>query len=343
MLAFTHFENAYYTHQTDQPNLKKENIDIEPEFYSLLLEQHIATALPISYYELLNYHFSTPILINGKASLWEKLNYNTTEYASITKKLQLLYTQLYNNLTSPMVEQISFCEYGNSFPFKITYANGKIIYVKKPDASRLLGNILENVFNPDPPFKFLLHNNTFVETHIEGQEAFAWLKQLPTAKYDKPQLVQIAKAFVQFNQYCNLRLLGDMRNYNFHIIETNGAFQFQSIDFDQQNFEEFLPFYFPAFYKDNVEFVNLVKNNLLPKQIQQAENETLVQIKQAITNNADFLEKLFMALESTELSFMYKAKRLAAALNTYWNTNTFSACTTMLQVLQCQFKHIQKQ
>ena len=69
--------------------------------------------------------------------------------------------------------------------------------------------------------------------------------------------VRVAKEFVKFNERCMIRLLGDMRSYNYVVIPTHDfdkvVYKIRAIDFDQQCFEGNLQVYRPQFFKENNE------------------------------------------------------------------------------------------
>ena len=51
----------------------------------------------------------------------------------------------------------------------------------------------------------------------------------------------LAKEFVKFNERCFLRLLGDMRSYNYVVVITQDfdriQYRIRAIDFDQQSYK----------------------------------------------------------------------------------------------------------
>ena len=80
----------------------------------------------------------------------------------------------------------------------------------------------------------------------------------------------LAKEFVKFNERTFIRLLGDMRAYNFVVEITqdfdNVQYRLRAMDFDQQCYEGRKNIYKPQFYKDNIELVQLVQE-LMPEKI----------------------------------------------------------------------------
>ena len=67
---------------------------------------------------------------------------------------------------------------------------------------------------------FLVYKDTLIEEHIAGIPGDDFIKDfLP--KCTESEKAQIAKEFVKFKERCLIRLLGDMRSYNYVIIPTH--------------------------------------------------------------------------------------------------------------------------
>ena len=99
-------------------------------------------------------------------------------------------------------------------------------YIKKADASRIYGLELEHIVSPNK-INFFVDQNTLVEEHIMGIPGDQFLgNTLLNVDHNK---VRLAKEFVKFNERSFLRLLGDMRSYNF-VIELNVKTLFFSAD-----------------------------------------------------------------------------------------------------------------
>ena len=126
------------------------------------------------------------------------------------------------------VDAIDYYTFGNSKPFRIKIRNilndnFVYFYVKKADASRAYGLEFEHMLSPYN-LNFLVHEDTLVEEHIAGIPGDEFISNyLP--KCSSSEKSQIAKQFVKFNERCMIRLLGDMRSYNYVIVPTH--------DFDQ--------------------------------------------------------------------------------------------------------------
>ena len=72
---------------------------------------------------------------------------------------------------------------------------------------------------------------------------------------------------MKFSERCMIRLLGDMRSYNYVIIPIHDfdqvIYKIRAIDFDQQSYEGEFSLYRPQLFKDNEPIIDLVKNKLL--------------------------------------------------------------------------------
>ena len=63
----------------------------------------------------------------------------------------------------------------------------------------------------------MVSRDTLIEEHIAGIPGDVFLKQYLPQCSDR-QKAQLAKEFVKFNERCMIRLLGDMRSYNYVVI-----------------------------------------------------------------------------------------------------------------------------
>src|SRR6185369_16726627 len=111
-------------------------------------------------------------------------------------------------------------------------------YVKKADASRIYGLELEHLLSPNN-IHFLVRDDTLVEEHIAGIPGDDFIADY--FQRSGVNKVRICKEFVKFNERCFIRLLGDMRAYNYVIDVTldfdEEQYRVRAIDFDQQSYE----------------------------------------------------------------------------------------------------------
>src|SRR5690606_12664867 len=195
-------------------------------------------------------------------TLWIRGYYNECDRKDRGRALKKAYTILHsdgnaNTIPSLNVDTIDYCTYGNSNPFRIKVRNilndnYTHFYVKKADASRIYGLELEHMLSPYN-LNFLVSNTTLIEEHIAGIPGDVFIKEmLPYCT--KSEKSQIAKEFVKFNERCMIRLLGDMRSYNYVIVPTHDfdhvVYKIRAIDFDQQCYEGKFNIYKPQFFKE---------------------------------------------------------------------------------------------
>ena len=142
-----------------------------------------------------------------------------------------------------------------------------------------------------------------------------------------------------------MRLLGDMRSYNFVFDITQDfddvQFKIRSIDFDQQSYEGSKNIYLPQFFKENLVFVELVKQHLNSEVIMQYQQEERSQIIRRIKSERQRLRDLRVAAAEDPLSTEPKIKQLAGELSVHYNNNpVFLNCTTMPQLMYQHLKEL---
>ena len=98
---------------------------------------------------------------------------------------------------------------------------------------------MEQLLSPNR-INFLVHGYTLIEEHIVGIPGDVFIEEkLPSLPLQDKRA--LAKEFVKFNERCFLRLLGDMRSYNYVVVITQDfdriQYRIRAIDFDQQSYE----------------------------------------------------------------------------------------------------------
>ena len=230
--------------------------------------------LPVRYEDLLHFTWSTPILDkNGNETLWEKASYDSRDWDHIRDGLVKIYAILKTegdfSFTSHLdVARVDYCTFGNSHPFRIRIVNKyndnyDHYYIKIADASRIYGLELEHLLSPNR-ITFFTDDNTLVEEHIPGIPGDIFIQKM--IHMPETNRIRLAKEFVKFNERCFVRLLGDMRSYNFVVDITPDVEDYQyrirCIDFDQQSYEGRKNLYLPQFFKENNAFVELCLTHL---------------------------------------------------------------------------------
>jgi hypothetical protein len=244
------------------------------------------------------------------------------------------------------IDRIDYCSFGNTHPFRIRIVNRyndvyDYFYMKVADASRVYGLELEHMLSPNP-LNFLTHGNSLVEEHIAGipGDVFA-------ASYlDRPEYnpKRIAKDFVKFNERCLVRLLGDMRAYNFVFVITpdfdDYQFRIRPIDFDQQFYEGNIRMYQPQFFKENLPFVQLALKHFNPQVMEQYQQEERSLIVQRMRSERVRLAALRDALRLDEVAPPEKLAELKAALADYYKDPRFDGCGSTADIMELSLKRL---
>jgi hypothetical protein len=254
---------------SEKPSRKKPFFPINKSLRTYLKTHGREINLPVSYHDLLNITYSVPLKDKyGNDTLWEKALYDMRDWNHIKEGLINLYALLktegdYSFTKHLDVSRIDYCSFGNSNPFRIRIVNRyndnyDHYYIKKEDASRVYGLELEHLLSPNR-ITFLTGRDTLVEEHIPGLPGDVFIKDY----LERPETnkIRLAKEFVKFNERCFIRLLGDMRSYNFVVNITpdieDYQYRIRAIDFDQQSYEGRKNLYLPQFFKENLSFVEL--------------------------------------------------------------------------------------
>lgn len=331
---------------SDKPSRKKQFFPINTDLRQYLKTHGRETALSVSYNDLLNIAYSVPILDKaGKDTLWEKALYDKKNWSRIKKGLINLYAILKTegdfSFTSHLdVARVDYCTFGNSHPFRIRIVNRyndnyDHYYVKREDASRIYGLELEHILSPNR-MTFLTSSGTLVEEHIPGIPGDVFVRDY----FDRPETnkIRIAKEFVKFNERCFLRLLGDMRSYNFVVDITpdieDYQYRIRAIDFDQQSYEGRKNLYLPQFFKENLPFVELTLKYLNKESIEQyrAEERTLIAYRIAASRYR--IMDLLKIMSKDNISTEEKRIQLRTELGEHFQTTIFNRCKTMGELVK---------
>jgi len=265
---------------------KKPAFPISKQLSDYLTEHGRNIKIPIFYDDLLRFQGAVEIYDeNGNDTLWISTYFAEHERNEIELSLKHIYTILHADGSDTMlpylnIDSIDFCTFGNSKPFRIRVRNilndnYVFFYIKKADASRVYGLELEHLLSPNHIY-FLVYKDTLIEEHISGIPGDIYIeKHLDNcSEQDKNA---IAKEFVKFNERCFVRLLGDMRSYNYVMVLTHDfdriQYRIRAIDFDQQSYEGNPKVYLPQFLKENNKLVALTDEILQKESIEQYQLE----------------------------------------------------------------------
>jgi hypothetical protein len=349
-MSFVETKNELFANEPGKPSRKKPMFLVNDRLRSYLKYQGREVKLPVAYRDLMHYTYAVPIKDkNGKDTLWESVSYDMREWNYIREGLVKIYAILKTegdfSFTKHLdVARIDYCTFGNSHPFRIRIVNKfndnyDHYYIKVADASRIYGLELEHVLSPNR-ITFFTHNNTLVEEHIPGIPGDVFVKNyLNNPDTNK---IRLAKEFVKFNERCFVRLLGDMRSYNFVIDITPDIEDFQyrirCIDFDQQSYEGRKNLYLPQFFKENIEYVELSLKHLNKDSIEQYQTEERTLMAFRLATSRYRIKELLDIMTADTISTSEKMIQLKTELNAFYGNTAFKNCKSMGQIVKTNLK-----
>lgn len=323
------------------PSKKKVVFPVQPPLEQYLRQYNRIQDLPVQYDDLLRYDSSVPLFdLEGHDTLWETVfflgNHEAEIHNALTNIYALLKTDGDTEVTKHLsVARIDYCTFGNSKPFRVRIINRlndnyDHFYVKRADASRIYGLELEYLLSPNS-LMYLIHRNTLIEEHVAGIPGDDFMKrELETSAFNQ---TRIAKEFVKFNERCFVRLLGDMRSYNYVLditpdIEGN-QYRMRAIDFDQQSYEGWKSFYLPQYFKENNPIIFLGIRHMAPETVKQYQLEERSLIANRIMSYRKQVKDLFRVMVKDHISQPPKVKQLKKELGIHHRSDAFTQCRTM--------------
>jgi hypothetical protein len=334
---------------------KKPSYPVSDELHKYLSEYNRNIKLPIFYDDLLRFQGSITVYDkNDNDTLWIRVYYSEFEREEIDFSLKKIYTILHsdgNEKTNPFlnVDAIDYCTFGNSKPFRIKVRNilndnFTYYYIKKTDASRIFGLEFEHMLSPYN-LNFLVNHNTLIEEHIAGIPGDTFMKEFLPQCNDSEK-AQIAKEYVKFNERSMIRLLGDMRAYNYVVVPTHDfdqvVYKIRPIDFDQQSFEGRLSVYRPQFFKENGPIMDLVRTKLTHDSINQYKIEERSIVARRIISSGNRLNKLVKTMQLELLTLPENLERLRNEIYKFTNDKAFLQSKTMGDIMKASFEYVRK-
>ena len=326
---------------------KKPTYPITDILQEYLKEHGRDTKIPIFYEDLLRFQGSVSVYDkNDEDTLWVRTYYSEYDRIEIDNNLKRIYNLLHSdgnasNLPYLNVDAIDYCTFGNSKPFRIKIRNilndnYTYFYVKKADASRVYGLELEHLLSPYN-INYLVFKNTLIEEHISGIPGDDFIKDyLP--KCTENEKSQIAKEFVKFKERCLVRLLGDMRSYNYVVIPTHDfekiVFKIRAIDFDQQSYEGNLKVYNLQFMKENFRMIEMVSKKLENSSINQYKIEERSFMAKRMITNPKRTTHLITCMKKDNISTPEHIELLKKHLIQYVGDVKFKECNNMGEILE---------
>lgn len=334
---------------------KKPAYPVSDKLDAYLDEYNRKIEIPIFYDDL--HRFSGSVVVydaQGEDTLWVRAYYSDSERQEIDVSLKQVYSILHSDGSDRIfqylnIDAVDYCTFGNSKPFRIKVRNilndnFTYFYVKKTDASRIYGLELEHMLSPYN-LNFLVYKDTLIEEHIAGIPGDVFIKDmLPNCSESEKS--QLAKEFVKFNERCMIRLLGDMRSYNYVVVPTHDfdhvVYRIRAIDFDQQSFEGKLKVYRPQFFKENYIMVEMVRAKLQHNSVDQYKIEERSIVAKRIISSGNRINRLVNICKSDAISLEENISMLRNQIYELTLDVKFKKCRTMGQILDLALDFVKR-
>jgi hypothetical protein len=340
--------------ETPPVTRKKPSFPIGEGLRAYLRSYKRERVLPVTYERLRGFTEVIPLTdADGKKTLWDTVIYDGSEMRSLNEALKEVYALLKVDGDMSVVQhlyadRVDFCTFGNSTPFRIRIVNAyndnqDYFYVKKADASRVYGLELEHLLSPNR-LNFITQGTTLVEEHIPGIPGDIFIESW----LNRPDLspVRVAKELVKFNERCFVRLLGDMRSYNFVFVVTpdfeDVQLRVRAMDFDQQSYNGRRNFYRPQFFKENASLALFCAKHLRLETASQYLREEQTLILQRAELAAARTGLLLGEMELDSISPPEKVHQLRASLAEHYGRNEYLKCESMGALIRENLESIRR-
>ena len=338
-----------------RPTQRKPSFPISADLRGYLRRYKRERELPVTYERLRAFHEVIPLTDeSGRPTLWDTVIYDASEMNALNRALTEVYAWLkvagdLSIVRHLYVDRVDFCTFGNSTPFRIRIVNAyndnqDYFYIKRADASRVYGLELEHLLSPNR-LHFLTDQSTLVEEHVAGVPGDIFIDQWLGRSTDlKP--IRVAKELVKFNERCFVRLLGDMRSYNFVFVVTpdfeEAQLRIRAMDFDQQSYNGRKNFYLPQFFKENAPLVKFCTRHLRPETARQYQREEQTMMLQRATLASERLGLLLHDMAKDPLAPPDKVHMLRAGLADHYHRKEYLRCESMGALIRENLESIRR-
>jgi hypothetical protein len=334
---------------------KKPSFPVRDDLRAYLRRYRRERELPVTYERLLGFQEAIPLPDeNGRPTLWDTVIHEANEMRSLNDDLRRIYALLkvdgdMSVISHLYVDRIDFCTFGNSTPFRIRIVNAyndnqDYFYVKKADASRIYGLELEHLLSPNR-LNFITCGNTLVEEHVAGVPGDMFIARWLGRPDPKP--IRVAKELVKFNERCFVRLLGDMRAYNFVFVVTpdfeESQLRIRAMDFDQQSYNGRKNFYLPQFFKENAPLVNFCTKHLRQETANQYRREEQTLLLQRASLASERLGLLLHDMARDPIAPPEKVAELRASLAEHFQRGDYLRCDSMGALIRENLESIRRE
>ncbi|MDC3132538.1 hypothetical protein OA542_02240 [Opitutae bacterium] len=323
---------------------RKQFFSINESFSEYLRTHGRYLELPMVYEDLLEYEDSFPLINEfGEDTLWQTLLFEQYRGKDLYEALKHIYVQLRSEgqksvLKNLYIDRVDLCTFGNTRPMRVRVVNQfndnhDYFYIKKADASRVYGLELEELLSPND-INFLIWKDTLIEEHIIGVPGDQFIKEyLPRPDIHE---VRLAKEFIKFNERSFVRLLGDMRAYNYVVEVTpdfeENQYRVRAIDFDQQCYEGKRTMYLPQYFKNNLPVVQLCTRLINKDTALQYQQEERALIKRRLNFSKNRIDHLENCMCGDQISSPEKTDQLKKELAEMHKDPRFLKCKTMGEI-----------
>jgi len=311
--------------------------------------------IQISYDDLLRFQGSIVVYDeNDNDTLWARVYYSDSELKEIDYNLKKLYTILHSDgnestITYLNIDAIDYCTFGNSKPFRVKVRNilndnFTYFYIKKTDSSRVFGLEFEHMLSPYN-LNFLVNESTLIEEHIAGIPGDVFIKDM-LPKCSESEQAQIAKEYVKFNERCMVRLLGDMRSYNYVIVPIHDfdqvIYKIRAIDFDQQSFEGKFSVYRPQFFKENQPLIKMIQKKLTHDSVDQYKIEERSIVARRIISNEDKIDQLLDSMKESPITIDQNLNNLKLEIYKFTSDKAFRDSKSMGDIMEASLAFLKR-
>lgn len=336
------------------PTPRKPSFPIGTDLRGYLRRYKRERDLPVTYERLRGFREVIPLTDDtGRPTLWDTVIYDANEMPALNEALKEVYAWLkvdgdLSVVSHLYVDRVDFCTFGNSTPFRVRIVNAyndnqDYFYVKKADASRIYGLELEHLLSPNR-LQFLTHGTTLVEEHVAGIPGDIFIQDWLGRSDPKP--IRVAKELVKFNERCFVRLLGDMRSYNFVFVVTpdfeESQLRIRAMDFDQQSYNGRKNFYLPQFFKENTPLVRFCLKHLRLETARQYQREEQTLMLQRAMLASERLGLLLHDMARDPIAPKEKVYSLRQGLADHYGRSEYLRCESMGALIRENLESIRR-
>ena len=328
------------------PTQRKPIVPIGDGLRSYLRRYKRELPLSATYERLRAFDEAAPLVdAAGRPTLWDTIIYRPTAMSALNESLKQAYAMLkvdgdLSVMEHLFIDRVDFCTFGNSMPFRVRIVNAyndnqDYFYVKQADASRVYGLELEHLLSPNR-LNFLTSGATLIEEHIPGIPGDVFIRRW--LKEPDPRPIRVAKELVKFNERCFVRLLGDMRSYNFVFVVTpdfeDSQLRIRAMDFDQQSYDGRKNFYLPQFFKENAALAMYCVKHLRVETAHQYQREEQTVMLRRAELAAERLGMLLYAMSRDPISPPEKVRELRESLSEHYRRTEYMDCDSMGEIIR---------